>query len=395
MKLLRISFDHLKMFEDGRLDIDFYAADKVFGQDQSVHELERPVYTNSIVALAGVNASGKSVALSLIDLALRIEGGAVICPPSIDRGSDRLFRDGTTSYRSLLWHEGSLYVHAATLSAVRADQAQPVDSRLRFDSEAVFKLAAKSVTKGLLSRGFDELAAESEAVIMCEGSGSPRIPNYVSASPLAAESHPYHLFYKAADMPLSLIDGMGGLDEVLRTFDPKIEHLEAKDEGRAYSLRFKGDDEPLLLSRQGLEDVLSSGTLKGVMLVQRAAEVLRHGGYLLCDEIENHLNRQLVNVVLDLFASTDTNPRGAVLVFTTHYPEVLDHVHRKDNVYFLTRCEDGLSRAIKYSEKVERIENKKSEVFVSNYIRGTAPRYSDIAAMRDAVHSAIDGARDE
>lgn len=48
------------MFEGGKLNLDFFAGDKVFDGGQSVHELARPFYTNNIVALAGVNASGNS-----------------------------------------------------------------------------------------------------------------------------------------------------------------------------------------------------------------------------------------------------------------------------------------------------------------------------------------------
>ena len=134
-----------------------------------------------------------------------------------------------------------------------------------------------------------------------------------------------------------------------------------KDGGRSFVLYFKGNRDPMYLSLDGLKEVLSSGTLRGLALIQRALVVLERGGYFLVDEVENHLNSQLVNVVLDLFASDSTNPRGAVMVFTTHYSQLLDHVRRKDNVYFLARATSGLAEAVKYSDRVKRIENKKSE----------------------------------
>ena len=118
-------------------------------------------------------------------------------------------------------------------------------------------------------------------------------------------------------------------------------------------------------------------------------KTLESGGVLLVDELENHLNRQLVNVVVDLFASRETNPQGAVLVFTTHYPQLLDHIHRKDDVYFLAHGEAGLTKIVKYGDKVERIENKKSEVFASNYIKGTAPRYVDVRTLRHLVSESV------
>jgi AAA15 family ATPase/GTPase len=179
-----------------------------------------------------------------------------------------------------------------------------------------------------------------------------------------------------------------GLDETLKVFDPSIESLAIEDSGRAFTLKFLGR-EPMTLSREGLSEVLSSGTEQGLRLVRCATEILRCGGYLLIDEIENHLNRQLVNVLLDLFDSHSTNPHGATLVFTTHYSQLLDHVHRKDNVYFLAKSDPGFSRIVKYGDVVSRIENKKSEVFSSNYIKGTAPRYADVKALTSVIESQV------
>lgn len=171
-------------------------------------------------------------------------------------------------------------------------------------------------------------------------------------------------------------------------FDPNIEHLEVQDFGRVFKLTFVGR-EPLVLSAEGLGEVLSSGTIRGLELTQQSMHALRYGGYLLVDEIENHLNRQLVDVIIDLFASAATNPRGATLVFTTHYPQVLDHIHRKDNVFFLARQGNGLSRIVKYSDRVKRIENKKSEVFSSNYVKGTAPRFMDVHTLKRLVERSV------
>jgi hypothetical protein len=123
--------------------------------------------------------------------------------------------------------------------------------------------------------------------------------------------------------------------------------------------------------------------------VRCAVEILEGGGYLLIDEMENHLNRQLVNVLLDLFDSRKTNPHGATIVFTTHYPQLLDYVHRKDNVYFLARTNSNVTEIVKYGDVVKRIENKKSEVFSSNFVKGTAPRYADVAKLKGIVEDAV------
>lgn len=137
--------------------------------------------------------------------------------------------------------------------------------------------------------------------------------------------------------------------------------------------------------------LLSRGTVYGAEMVNQAVEILSVGGFLLVDEIEEAINRSLVATVIGLFASPVTNPRGAQLVFTTHYPELLDTLHRKDNVYLLVRGEDGRAEAVKYSERIRRIENKKSEVVLSDMIKGSMPRYPDVQALRDYVRERVNG----
>lgn len=60
------------------------------------------------------------------------------------------------------------------------------------------------------------------------------------------------------------------------------------------------------------------------------------------------------------------------------------------------RC-DGLihfrTRAVKYSDVIGRIENKKSEVVLHNVIQGSMPRYPDVQAMRNYVTERVNGQR--
>lgn len=46
------------------------------------------------------------------------------------------------------------------------------------------------------------------------------------------------------------------------------------------------------------------------------------------DEFENDLHPHMLEPILNLFASTSTNPHGAQLLFTSHALEVLNIVHK-------------------------------------------------------------------
>lgn len=392
MKLLRMTFDNVRMFEGGKLPLDFFAQDKVFAQDESVTLIKKPIYKSNVVAIAGINASGKSVAMSLVDLALRVIEGRPIGLKGREHKLSEVF-SGSTTFSALLWGGNCLYLLESVISIQDpASNSDSLPGELFFEDEALYRVETKTLTKSILSARYDEIKARGTLVVRRSLLGEAErrfLQKDVSVAPAYVDGKTSHLYLEATDFPLDVGQGFDGLDEMLRTFDSSIEHLSVQDGGRAYQLKVKTREKPLTLSREGLEDVLSSGTVKGLLVLQRAIMILRLGGFLLLDEIENHLNRQLVNVIIDLFTNTQTNPHGATLLFTTHYPEVLDHLHRKDNVYFFARGADFLTTVVKYSTRVKRIENKKSEVFVSNFVRGTAPRFTEVSALRSYAAKAI------
>lgn len=391
MKLLRVYFDHLRMFENGLFEIDLFATDRVPSNDESASELSRPIYSNNIVAMAGINASGKTTALNLIELACRIVSGSPVNGGWLPASVANLF-DSCPTFRCLLWNDGALYILESTLVAGESS-AEDEDFGLGFADETIWRAQSSAMRKAALSQSWDELK-EGARLLYRRTKLDPAYEvlasTDISITRLVISrnaSRPNRLTV-VREKGFELRQTTEGLDDVLRVFDSRIEHLEVLDAGRAFSLKFF-DEEPMLLSREGLDEVLSSGTIRGIALVMRAMTALRDGGYLLIDEIENHLNRQLVNVVIDLFADSSTNPRGATIVFTTHYPQLLDHIHRKDNVFFLVRGESRKSQVVKYSDRVKRIENKKSEVFSSNYVKGTAPRFTDVRALRAHVADVV------
>lgn len=389
MKLLKVYFDHLTMFEDGIFEIDLFASDRVTASDESAFELSDHFHVNSVVALAGINAAGKTTALNLLELACRIADGLPTRGGGLPSAFPAAF-DGPSEFKCVAWHEGRIYLLESVLQVGEGDDGIPA---LTFAEEVVFSLPAKALKRSILGSWVD---IEKLASPLCDRSQmlsswtALTPPDVSAAAAVFARDFGYRVRVTALrDGGFRLSEQFDGLDDVLRVFDSGIEHLEVRDSGRAFVLTFSGR-EPITLSERGLAEVLSSGTVRGLGLVQRAMRVLRSGGYLLVDEVENHLNRQLVNVVLDLFAARETNPNGATLVFTTHYPQLLDHVHRKDNVFFLARG-DGGGRVVKYADRVKRIENKKSEVFASNFVKGTAPRYADVRTLKEFVAGEASG----
>ena len=104
---------------------------------------------------------------------------------------------------------------------------------------------------------------------------------------------------------------------------------------------------------------------------------------MIVDEIENHFNRELVASLLRLFLYKKTNPNGAVLIFSTHYPELLDELDRNDAV-FITRSNEGLT-VDNLNTLLNRNDMKKSEVYQSNFLGGTAPKYNALLTLQKSI----------
>jgi AAA15 family ATPase/GTPase len=51
--------------------------------------------------------------------------------------------------------------------------------------------------------------------------------------------------------------------------------------------------------------VLSSGTIKGINFLENTYSVLKNGGYLIIDEIENHMHKKLVQTIIRFFTDPD------------------------------------------------------------------------------------------
>ena len=87
-------------------------------------------------------------------------------------------------------------------------------------------------------------------------------------------------------------------------------------------------------------EILSAGTFCGVELYIRCIDVLKYGKTIIIDEIETSFQKNLVYNLLFLFNDGEINSKGAQIIISTHYVEILDYLSRRDNIY-LAHKNDG------------------------------------------------------
>ena len=377
MKILCVEFENLNHFEDGKFRIDFFATDRVF-DTSNVYKVFKNIYTQKIISFIGLNAAGKTTALRLLNIAINvvvynIDLNQLKTPNMIQDGSVMrvtfFHNEEIHQLESVIGYTGGKYYYREEI--LRSKVKSKIQSRA-----GLTEFNEVNLVRSRLSSSEKKYLDDGKSII----------------APVVKDNG----CYVADNLFFNYVNIMNTFGEtpapIIELFDESIERLstESITVGKKefqWNLKFKNDDltynatEPIALNF-----LISTGTIRGQGLVSLAIEVLRTGGYLIIDELEMHLNKEIVRVILSLFNDRRTNPKGACLIFSTHYVEILDFalLDRKDNIY-ITRKFDGLLSVGKFSDEFKRNDFKKSEVIFSNALTGTAPKYETIQRLRDFV----------
>lgn len=402
MKLLKVEFAGEELFNNSNFSFDLFASDRVMKPEDgeplaNVHKIKdtRNIYSQNVIGISGVNASGKTTVVTLLQFAaqyltmsylVRSNRFASVAPAKL--GPRFIFR-------AIISDHNNVYAIVSTIDR----RAGKDDSNwYRIADEQLYELRPQKVTKSLLE---SVEAFTKQATLIINRNALPGENGALTKDQRTFLRDDMSVVMAVTRRRLvDHIEVTEGLEQtsystqLVNAFDPSVEYLRWNPESEVYHLKFYGEPERSL-SRDAAETQLSFGTLVGSEMVLKAVGILQEGGLMIIDEIESGLNKSLVKVIIDLFLSESTNPNGAQLVFTTHYPEILDFLPRKDDVYLLLRDSSHRTQAVKYSSEVKRIENKKSEVVLSNYIKGTMPNYPDIRGLRNYVRNSVRGTRDE
>lgn len=404
MRILKIVAKGLPLYQNGMLELDFYATDRVSkNEDGLTPDVTRlgnsgAIYSQNATGIVGVNASGKTTTLNLIDFIVSYLTDLSVSR-HLAREINRIGRvDERLELSVIFWNDGAFYLLESALQCEKDDLSRSGCVRtddLVFADETLWKYNSASLKRDTLN---DLAAFKDNAAVLIRRNGDYKLDATVLTDEERAflgdhESIVFRVTGKrggTVSRPERILPRESLPSPVLRAFDPSIESLSYDPELQVYHLTFHGEKERVV-GPDAIPSFLSQGTIIGAEMVQFALQRLRDGGYMIIDEIDTSLNRSLVGVVIGLFTSPVTNPRGAQLVFTTHVPEILDELHRKDAVYVLRRDENYNTEAVKYSDEIKRIENKKSAAILRNAVRGSLPNYPDVQAMRLYVREQLNG----
>lgn len=370
MKLLKISVAGLPLF-DGKCEVDFLASQRVSCENAEkmkclFKNTAQDFYQNNAISFVGINASGKTTVLKLIIFVCRLLNNESINNIPYSEIFDGLNEGDIVNFDTYFYTENNLINLLHTEISKINDRFYIKDEFLK--SKPVSKVKSKTELLYFDLYKVDMKRNNDEEFLLDDVSISVAFnKRYKSRINLA------DMLYQTNVNKLCISEDCPA--ELIAFFDPSIKYLHIQKNGKEADIHlcFKGKNEIVLSKISDLDRYLSSGTIKGINIFMSAMKAFETGGYLVVDELENHFNYEIVAELIRFFMDKQINPHGAVLVFSTHYSELLDEFDRNDNIYVI-RNKSGIS-VQKLSSILKRADIKKSEAFQSDLLDGTAPSY--------------------
>ena len=382
MKILRITVNGLPLFKQ-ELDLLFYTQQRVGEDDkEKLYKIEPNYYLHTACAFIGINASGKTSVLKVINLALNILRNEPI--NHVESRNILGACERATFQICFLDKKSNVYCLKTVITSKQAKAGRYVYSIIE---EKLWEKPISSVkSKKYLT---DFTAISPIAVRNTEEAYLPDDVSFIIAHNKKTNDR-IDVFSLLSYTNINVLPFTDDIPlEVIAFLDPTIEKLYfEKVEDKAYiHLKFKDEEEIILNNAVELEQYLSSGTIKGIITFSMVKEVLASGGYILVDELENHFNKEIVVTLMRFFMDSSLNKNGSTLIFTTHYPELLDEYDRNDAIY-IVRNRNGIT-AENLSYILKRNDIKKSDAYQSGFLEGTTPAYEAYLRLKKNLAASL------
>lgn len=383
MKLLRATAEGLPLFKE-KLDICFYAQQRISEeQKEQLHPLFSNVYLNPATGFIGINASGKTSVLKVILLILGIMNNEPI--NHIDTRD--ILGDAKKTVLNIFFYSETNKEVCRLETVVAARKTKTEGIIYSIISERIWSKKTEEIIARKAMLDFDG----KEPIMVRSGQEdflSDDVSIMIALNKKTGENIrivDLLLFTNINVLPFS--EGIPA--EVITYLDPTVESLyfDEKDQKKIIRLKFKDKEEIVLNNPLELNNYLSSGTVKGMIIFTLAKEVLQNGGYIVVDEIENHFNKEIVTTLMRFFMDSKLNKNGGTLIFSTHYPELLDEYDRNDSIY-ITRNRNGIT-AENLSSILKRNDIKKSDAYQSGFLEGTTPMYEAYMRLKKSLAAVL------
>lgn len=354
--------------------------------DMPAYKIKPGIYTQVMLGLVGLNATGKTTVLELLSLVL-----------SVLYADNRLNSDNASRILRKVVPDSQIefawdiyFLNESKIYCLKANIGYNEQSgRFFYQDENLWarNLSGASGSNIFEEKFYKNVLARSEEI------KKSRYLKDDTSIVMSVNGNHAHVASLIKNVNFNLPYWSGRPDqELVNCFDPSIEELnisKAADDSISpqVTIKFSRDKKERHSQIGSLVEMVSSGTIRGLSILPAVIRALSTGGYVIIDELENHFNKKIVEWLLGLFEDSRTNPDGACLIFSTHYPELLDSFRRNDNIYVTLRDENNVLQCGRFCEYLsdDRNELSKSRIILSNVIKGTAPKSKLLQAAKQRV----------
>lgn len=400
MKLIKLQVEGVKNFKNNILEIDFTPDQRVTEDeiDSDILELSKNIQTNSVFAITGINASGKTTTLKIIQLVVDIlcrskdisslNKKQIVFMNSIfqDEIEFKAFWASTSKENP---DENRIYFSKSTLEKDPFSVFSSEEPQFYFSNETLSYIATSKINtkknlfnivenysdfkidRTLLNKALNQ---REEKIEMMDFSIPPTQTMMAFLTPFKSSFNSLFIESINPHEDFSFLQNINFEEniEIIKLFDPSVEHIIEKlsnkqKSKRSYQLKFYGQDPISLSDGKEFVNYLSAGTLQGIEILCGVRSIIDSGGILLIDEIENHLNKSIIKVIIKIFLNNNSNKQNSQLIFTTHYGELLDLINRRDSIFIITRENNEMNIKKSSEFKQLRKEIKNSSLFFGGH----------------------------
>lgn len=397
--ILKIEIEGIKIFDNNLFSIDFLATKNVSESDKiDLVRITDKFFYSPVISLVGVNASGKTTALNILSVATELHGNCV----SLNKTWLNEAQHSTSLLSNRITLKSYIYINEFLIkieTVLERDNNAKFNKDYQIINETLSKKRLINIPKKTLFEFSENNIIYTKESLEEKGihysNDISIIKNYLKSESIDNVNRPTTEL--SMDLGFKSNDSINNVSvEFAKYLDSSIDILEEKYDNitgnnnlnnRVYNLKFTHDDQFYSLDALELASVLSTGTRRGIIMFEQMMIALKTGGYFFIDEIEGNFNKAIIIDIVKLFYSKRSNPKGAILIFSTHYVEILDSIRRNDSIFLIEKnMEKGVSVCDNYSNLIKRNDLKKSESIISgNLTTHTTPRSNQFRKVQKSV----------
>ena len=285
MRLLKMAVNGLTLFK-GAVNIDFFAEQRVSSDNnEMVSPCFGSVYTNNVMSIVGINASGKTSLLKVISFVIEFINGE-----SVNNINNKdILKDSEKIEIAVFFFDPGNGVCKLESEIIKIKDNE-IDDRYIINSERLWvkKTSRVKSKKDLFLFDDDQLSKVRD-------NGAEFLKDDTS---IVISLNKNKGFYLKDLIRLTNVNFLGLIGnfphELIAFLDPSIENISFDKKTGEAKLKFYDREEIVVANPILFEQYLSSGTIKGINIFINAMIVFEEGGYLIVDELENHFNREIV-----------------------------------------------------------------------------------------------------